>query len=236
MTTNKLYQLFKDNITAGCKVKAEVKENTAVVYLYDAIGGWFGVEAKDFVKELNDLDVDSIELHINSPGGDVFEARAITTAISRLDAKITAHIDGVCASAATYIALACDSVEMAEGGFFMIHNAWTLALGNADELRQTANLLEKVDATILADYQRKTGLNESELRELMHNETWFTAEEAKERGFVDEIYTGGKVENRWNLDAYNNSPEQLKASVEVDDDYERELFERRLNLIQTTNA
>ena len=227
---NKLYQLFKDNVNKGKGIYSEIKEDSADIYLYDAIGGLFGVEAKTFIDELNSLEAENINLHINSPGGDVFEARAIATALQKCKANVTAHIDGVCASAATYIALACNQVEMAEGGFFMIHNAWTIAIGNADDFIELASLLEKVDGAIVRDYEKKTGLKQEDIKEMMAAETWLTADEAKEKGFIDSIYTGEALENQWTLDAYDNAPEKLVNKQE--ENYDRERFEKRLNLLE----
>ena len=123
-------QLFLDNVTAPRSARIEQAGREATVYIYDVIGGdWGGVGARDFVPQLVALDVDTIHLRINSPGGDVFEGRTIATALAQHPAKVIAHIDGQAASAATYVALAADEVEIAEGGFFMIHNAWTIAIG-----------------------------------------------------------------------------------------------------------
>lgn len=238
MLKNKLMQLFKDNVGIGGKVKAETAGDEATMYLYDAIGGWFGVEAKDFIQELADINADTIHLRINSPGGDVFDGRAIATALRQCKAKTIAHIDGVCASAATYIALSCDEVEMAEGAFFMIHQAWTLAIGNADDLLHTADLLMKVDDSIVNDYARKTGLGRTELQDMMTAETWLNAEEAKEKGFIDSVFElEDEVENTWALNVYDNVPEELQGQAKNDLEkgaeivYDRARYERRLALM-----
>lgn len=231
---NALYQLYRDNEDLGDRPKAEISGDEATLYLYYPIGGWFGIDAKDFVTELNEIEADIIHLRINSPGGDVFDGRAIATALSQCKSKVIAHIDGVCASAATYIALACDEVEMAEGAFFMIHQAWTLAVGNADDLMHTADLLLKVDDSIVNDYERKTGINKAELQEMMAAETWLNAEEAQEKGFVDRIFEmEEEVESRWDLSAYDNAPNILSKNLEKDSEviYDRVRYERRLALM-----
>lgn len=232
---NKIMQLFNDNKERP-KFKASAEGDESTVYLYDAIGGWYGVEAKSFVKDLAGVEAETVHLRINSPGGDVFEARAIATALKQMKCKTVAHIDGVCASAATYIALACDEVEMAEGAFFMIHKAWCLAMGNADELLATADLLVKVDDSIVTDYAKKTGLESEEIQQLMADETWFNAEEALDKGFVDNVYQGDDVEASWNLSAYDNAPEKLinKKTVANNQEtcYDRAKFERRLALME----
>ena len=148
-----LLKLLADNRGRGF-VRAEKGADEATVYLYDAIVSddyWGGVSAIGLIKELIAIDAPVIHLRINSPGGDVFAARAIEQAIHEHPATVIAHIDGYAASAASYIALAADEVHIAPGGFFMIHKAWTLAFGNADDLMDTAALLEKVDESLGAD-------------------------------------------------------------------------------------
>jgi len=154
---NRLLNLLNQNKQRAKVLTVKNEGDTAHIYLFDAIGGWWGVEAESFVKALNDTTESNIVLHINSPGGDVFDARAIATAIKQHSSKITAQIDGLCASAATYISAACESVAMADGGFYMVHEGWTMAVGNKRDLQQTIALLEKVDNSIINDYQKKNG-------------------------------------------------------------------------------
>lgn len=218
---NRLAQLFKDNARPGpAAFRAEVKDDEATVYVYDAIGGWWGgVDAQAFVKELAGVTAGTIHLRINSPGGDVFDARAMQTALLQHKAKVIAHIDGLAASAATFLAMGADEIEMAEGGFFMIHNAWGFTIGNVNEHLEAAAMLEKVDASIRADYSRKTGKPDDEVRALMDAETWMTAAEAKEAGFVDRVYEAKAPDGKFNLSAYDKAPAALLAAPEpaVDD-------------------
>lgn len=174
--------------------KAQVEGSEADLYLYDAIDSWWGIDAKEFIDELNSIEAETINLHINSPGGSVFDARAIQTALNKHSAKIVVHIDGLAASAATYIAVTQDEVNMSEGALFMIHNAWTIAWGNAEELIDTAALLEKIDTTIVTDYKNKSGQDEKQIREWMTAETWFSADESKEAGFIDNIFSPSSKE------------------------------------------
>lgn len=207
---NRLAQLFKDNAAKGSGFRAEVKDDEATVYVYDAIGGWWGgVDAQAFVKELAGIKAGTIHLRINSPGGDVFDARAMQTALRQHKAKVVAHIDGLAASAATFLAMGADEIEMAEGGFFMIHNAWGFTIGNVNDHLEAAAMLEKVDASIRADYSRKTGKPDDEVRALMDAETWLTAAEAKESGFIDRVYEAEAVGDRFNLSAYDKAPSAL---------------------------
>lgn len=236
---NRLIKLFRDNVNANTlyEIKTEhvAGEDVTEVYLYDAIGGFFGLSAEEFVKDLADIDTDKINLRINSPGGDVFEARAIATAIKSHKAHVTAHIDGLAASAATYIALAADAVRMADGALFMVHNAWTLAIGDKNDMLDTSALLEKIDGAIKNDYQKKTGLSAEEITEFMNAETWFNAEEAKEKGFIDEIYDGQPVENNYDLSAYEHAPEQVKQA-EPEEKLNRDKFAARLRVYEKLPA
>lgn len=185
------------------------EEDEATVYLYDAIDPWFGIDAGEFVKSLSDISAKTIHLRVNSPGGSVFDAEAIQTALQQHKARVVAHIDGVAASAATCIALAADEVEMSDGALFMIHNAWTVAFGNAADLVDTATLLEKIDANILRDYQAKTGQSIEQLKTWMDAETWFTAQEALANGFVDRIH--GNTDGN---DANDKCKKESKNSAE----------------------
>lgn len=219
-------------------VKAEGDE--ATIYVYDSIGGWFGVLAADFVRELNAITASKIHLRINSPGGDVFEARAMATAIREHPSTIVAHVDGVAASAATLLAIAADEAEMAEGAFFMVHQAWSLCMGNAEDMLAMAGLLEKADGSIAGDYMKKTGKPKQKVIDWMAEETWFTAAEAKDAGFVDRI-AGEAVSDpnaqasAWNLAAYAKAPKALtepKPQPEPEPQYDRAALERRLALYE----
>lgn len=234
MLKNKLMQLLKNNSEKGEPVRAEKKGDEATLYLYDAIGDWYGVSAKDFCKALTGIDAKTIHLRINSPGGDVFEARTIATALKQCGKSVIAHIDGVCASAATYVALAASSVEMAQGSFFMIHQAWAGAIGNSTELRDLAALLDKVDDSIIADYVGKSGKDADEIKKMMAAETWMTAQEALDFGFIDSVFDGKTADcSKWDLSAYANAPAALK-NQDDDSAQHRERFEKRLFLVENT--
>ncbi len=143
----------------------------------------------------------------------MFGARAIVAALRGSGAKVIAHVDGLAASAVTFIAVNCHEIRMADGAFFMIHQAGTGAWGNAADLRETADLLDKVDNTIVADYVRKTGQDEQQVRAWMAAETWFTAEEAKAAGLIDAIVTGQSVDNSaWDFSGCRNAPQALMSA------------------------
>ncbi len=168
---------------------AKADDEEATLYVYDAIGAWFGIAAADFVQVLAGIKAKTIHLCIDSPGGSVFEAEAMQTALQQHPARVIAHIDGLAASAATTLALGANEIEISDGGMFMVHNAWNIAIGNKDDMLEAAALLEKVDANIAADYQRKTKASLDQIKEWMDAETWFSAAEALTHGFVDRIYT-----------------------------------------------
>lgn len=186
----------------------------ATVYLYDAIDSYYGVNAETFVKDFNAITAPTIHLRINSPGGDVFDGRAIATAIAQHKSNVIAHVDGVAASAASYVAIAADTVEMAPGSFIMIHKAWTFAFGNSEDLLSTAALLEKIDASLAADYAKKTGKAQSQIEQWMSAETWFTAEEAVAEGFANVVSEepAEGVDNAWDLSVFDHAPKpKVKA-------------------------
>ena len=163
-------------------------ETSAEISIYDAIGS-LDVTAKAFVDELKEINADTINLRINSPGGSVIDGNAMFNALQRHPAKVITHIDGLAASMASVIAMAGDEVHMADNALLMIHNPWTFSMGDADELRADADLLDKMSASILSSYGRSQ-YEVDELKNLMDEETWFTAQEAFDAGFVDHISTG----------------------------------------------
>jgi ATP-dependent Clp protease, protease subunit len=214
---NRLLKLLADNRACSARkfeVRAEKGSNEAEIFIYDAIvsdeleAEWFGgVAAQPFVKALRGIDAETIHLRINSPGGSVFAARAIEQALREHKARIVAHIDGLAASAATFIAMAADEIVMAPGALFMIHKAWTMTYGNADELMTEAALLEKIDGTLADTYAARTGKKADEVLDLMAAETWFSAQEAVDAGFADRIADSEpKAKAAWNLSAYDKAP------------------------------
>jgi len=162
--------------------------SSAEISIYDAIGG-YDVNAKQFVDELKEINAETINLRINSPGGSVIDGNAMFNALQRHPAKVVTHIDGLAASMASVIAMAGDEVHMADNALLMIHNPWTMSIGDADELRADADLLDKMSASIMSAYGRSQ-YEDGEIKDLMDAETWFTAQEAFDAGFVDHISTG----------------------------------------------
>lgn len=210
---NKILQLINDNKPFAKPLNVVKNEGEASLYIYDVIDDWMGVSATAVTSALNQASgAEVLNVYINSPGGSVFEARAIMAALQRFEGKKVAHIDSLCASAATSIALACDEVQMTDGAFFMIHNASGIFYGDKNELRDSADLLEKIETSIVDDYANKTGMDKENIITMMNEETWMTATEAKEYGFVDMVTDSpsAKPKNAWNLAAYTKAPEELK--------------------------
>ena len=220
MKKGNLRALMRANAEAPRAFRAEAAQGgEATIYLYDIIGeDWWtgeGITGRRFAEALATVgDATTIHLRINSPGGDVFEARAITALMDAHAARFVAHVDGVAASAASFIAARADEVEIAEGAFFMIHNAWTVAVGNKEDLLSMSAFLEKIDDSIANDYSRRGKAEKAEFQALMDAETWLNAEEAVEKGLADRVAV--KVDsapsNRWDLSAYQKAPAALARS------------------------
>lgn len=216
-----LLKLLADNRQAPAKrFEVLAKGEEAEVFLYDAIvsteaeAEWFGgVAPESFVKALRGIDAKTINLRINSPGGSVFAARAIEQALRDHPAKVVAHIDGLAASAATFIAMAADEIVMGSGALFMIHKAWTGMYGNADDMRAEADLLDKIDGTLADTYATRTGKNADEVAAWMAAETWFTADEAVAAGFADRVAESAGAKSEWNLSAYAKAPARTEEPV-----------------------
>lgn len=171
-------------------LKTNNETRTADLIVYGDIGEdeWFDeVTSKKVITELNALDVDSINVYINSNGGTVTTALAINNVLKRHKAKKTAYIDGIAASSATILTSACDVVKMPKNALFMIHNPWTISIGDKNDFNKTIDTLDKVKDSILESYIAKTGLKKEILSKLMDDETWLNAEEALKYGFIDEI-------------------------------------------------
>lgn len=188
---------------------------SADVYLYDAIVSdeieaeyCGGVAPESFVRAIRALTVPVINLRVNCPGGSVFAARSIEQALREHPARVVAHIDGYAASAGSFIVMAADEIVMAPGALMMIHNGWTFAMGDAVELRATADLLEKVDGTLVQTYAARSGADPKVIADWMAAETWFTAEEAVAEGLADTIAAQeqASAQARWNLSAYTRAP------------------------------
>lgn len=174
-------------------IRNAADDGSAQVYIYDEIGqGWFGggVNASDFVTALADLKASAIDLHINSPGGDVFDAIAIYNALRRHPANVTSYIDGLAASAASFIAQAGNKVVVERNAQFMVHDALGMCLGNAADMMKMTDLLNKASDNIADIYSQRSGVDQSTWRAVMQAEAWYSSSEAVIAGLADEVGQG----------------------------------------------
>lgn len=181
-------------------VRAEVGDDDADqaegrLYLYDPIDSWFGVTARDFAVAMDQLgDVDTVALHINSPGGDVFDGLAILNTIRQHPATVTAIVDGLAASIASVIAVGADATVMSPNAEMAIHDAWGLVVGPAEDMRAMADQLDMHSDNIADVYAAKAGGERGEWRSLMRAETWYVGDEAVDAGLADRL--GSQASNR----------------------------------------
>lgn len=194
------------------------REAGAELSIYNEIGA-YGVSAKDFIAELGALPAATpIELRLNSPGGSVFDAVAIYNALKRHDGTVTVTIDGIAASAASYVAMAGDAVVMPENAFLMIHDPSGLAIGTAADMRAMAEALDKIGASLVRGYAAKSGKPEDEVAALMAAETWFDAAEALAAGFADRLAEPVRIAAQFDIDRFRNAPSDLVEAQENTDE------------------
>lgn len=170
----------------------QIDGQTATIRLYDVIdswGEWFGISAREFASTIDGLprDVTEIRLHINSVGGEVWEGLAILNTLRSHRARVVAVVDGIAASAASFVAVGVDETVMAPNSELMIHDAWGLCVGNAADMRSMADLLDKESDNIAAIYLAKAGGDLATWRAAMATETWYTADEAVAAGLADRV-------------------------------------------------
>ena len=219
-----LLHLLASNRRQATPRALETQGDETTLYIYDAIvsddltADWCGgVSAQTIVPQIRAIKGGTLHIRISSPGGDVFAAQAIVAAMRDTGAKVIAHIDGFAASAATVIATAADEVEISDGALYMIHCAWSVAFGNASDMRESAALLDKVDGTIVAQYAKRTGMEAGAVKALMDAETWMTAQEAVDAKFCDRIAVCADApEAKWDLTAYANAPKVTAPAPKVE--------------------
>ena len=196
-------------------IQSKTSNEALDVYIFDEIGT-FGINAQNFIDEIKGFKNSPLNLHINCVGGDVFEGMAIYNILKKRTAETTVYIEGIAASMGSVIALAADKVVMAENSLFMIHNAWGGAMGEAKELKKTANLLEKISNEIADIYIKKTNLPYDRVKEMMDEETWLNADEAFELGFVDSISDAIKVAAKYDVSKFKNiTDEEIKCKLNI---------------------
>ena len=183
------------------------KKTKKKIYVYDSIGGE-GIMALDIIKELSDAEGE-IDVHINSGGGSVSQGIAIYNALKEYNGEVHVRVDGLAASIASVIAMAGDTVTMAEGSLLMVHLPWTMIAGNANDLRKEAEVLDQHKETLIDIYESNSPLSREEIEGMLTEETWLTAEEAYELGMITDIAGELKQAASVDIDRFNNAPNEL---------------------------
>jgi ATP-dependent Clp endopeptidase proteolytic subunit ClpP len=191
------------------RIENKADSGPSEVFIYDEIGG-FGVSSGDFLNELRGIEGD-VSIHLNSPGGDVFDGLTIYQALKNRAGKTTVVVDGLAASIASVIAMGADEVVMAPKATMMIHEGWTAAVGNSADMRKLADLLDKTSANIASVYADRAGGSVEFWRDRMKEETWYSADEALEAGLIDQVQGKAKKADAFDLSMYahagrDNSP------------------------------
>ena len=201
--------------SVGTKFAVATSETAPTeIELYDEVGFW-GVNAKDFRTKLKGAG--DIVLKINSPGGSVFDGVAIYNDLKAHKGNVRVEITGIAASIASIIAMAGDEIAIAENGMMMIHNAWTIAVGNAAELEAQAEVLSKIDGNLALTYASRKGTpGIRAIKQMMADETWMTGKEAKDSGFATEILkpVDKTTQAKFDLSVFGNAPESLAYNDE----------------------
>lgn len=206
--------------------KQSANQNEADVFIFGEIVSfkWEDTDttAASFQKDLKKLgEVSQINLHINSPGGSVFEGIAIGNMLRQHKARVVAHVDALAASIASVIVASCDKVIMPENSMLMIHNPWTISMGNAKELRKQADDLDKIAESSVVTYLAKAGekLTEEKIKQIMDEETWMSAQEAYNYGLCDVVESANQVAasiSQKLFETYKKVPEKLLDSRQED--------------------
>tara|TARA_R110001599_G_scaffold159091_2_gene346391 strand:- start:405 stop:1406 length:1002 start_codon:yes stop_codon:yes gene_type:complete len=196
-------------------IQAKKSTKAVDIYIFDEIGA-FGMNAQSFIEEIKEFKNSDINLHINCVGGDVFDGMAIYNILKKRTANTTVYIEGIAASMGSVIALAADTVVMAENSLFMIHNAWGGANGEAKDMKKTAALLDKISGEIADIYVKKTKLPYDKVKDMMDEETWLNADEAFDLGFVDSISDAIKIAAKYDVSKFKNiTNEEIKNKLSI---------------------
>jgi ATP-dependent protease ClpP protease subunit len=192
---------------------ADAKDDApAEVYIYDEIGYW-GTSAAQFVKDLQGVKAGRINLHLNTPGGDVFDGIAIHNALTAHPATVTVYVDALAASIGSVIAMAGERIVMAKHSTMMIHDPFGATWGNAEDMRKMAEILDQLGDTIAGVYAERAGGSVREWRDRMLEETWYSDRQAVEAGLADEVDGDEAAQNSFDLSIFRHPPEELVASA-----------------------
>lgn len=192
----------------------ESVDGVVTLRLYDPIDSWggpWGVSAKEFAAALDELPADTTEIrmHINSPGGEVFEGVAILNLLRAHKARVVSIVDGLAASAASFIACGAGEVVMGRNTQLMIHDAWGICIGNAGDMRDLGDRLDKISDNVASIYSAKAGGTVEDWRTAMLAETWYSADEAVDAGLADSVdqaeHADGSAANRFDLSVFSHA-------------------------------
>lgn len=230
---------------SGYRFSMQAQGDTAEILIYDEIGASFwggGIAPSQFAQDLKALgDIKTLNVRINSPGGDVFDGTTIYNLLVQHPADVNVYVDGLAASAASLVAMAGDKIYMADNAMMMIHNAWGCMAGDANDLRTFADILQKVSETMCSTYAKRSGMKASAVQALMDKETWFNAQECIDEGFADEIVKPAEADasarTSFDLSHFKNVPKAVAqpaaaAPAIVAPDFYRDrlkLYERTLS-------
>jgi ATP-dependent protease ClpP protease subunit len=193
--------------SVGTRFEAKAEDGGTVIDLYDEIGYW-GTNARAFRARLKDATGD-ITLRINSPGGDVFDGIAIYNDLLAYDGKVKVEVVGLAASIASIIAMAGDEITIADNAMMMIHNAWTIGVGNRHDFADIAGTLAKIDDSLARTYAARSTSGIRAIKQMMDDETWLTAKEAKDAGFATAIGLAEPAKAKFDLSVFGGVPKAL---------------------------
>jgi ATP-dependent protease ClpP protease subunit len=197
MATNRpaaLMALGFEARTTPCFKLENASGETAKLYVYDVIGGW-DLDSTEFVQAVHAVTASSMDVHVNSPGGFVFDAVSMYEALQGHAATVNVHVDGLAASAASFLAMAGDSIDIAKGGRMMIHDAQGVGIGSPADLREYADLLDHVSDDISAYYADRAGGTAASWRTAMNATTWYSSAQAVDAGLADRVSGGATNED-----------------------------------------
>lgn len=184
-----------------------VSDAVAELSVFDEIGFW-GVQAKDFVREVKAITAPTIKLYINSPGGSVFDAVTMFNALVMTGKTIEVHVLGIAASAASYLAMVGGKVVMPDNTFMFLHNPINGVYGNAEDMREMADVLDKIGASLTATYAKRFKGDEKALADILAAETYLTAAECLQYGLCDEVVPAVEATAKFDVD---HVPESVRA-------------------------
>lgn len=198
-------------------VRVNAAADSADVFIYGDIGGWWdGIQPEDVAREIAELDVSTLNVKVNSPGGIVFDGIAIYNAFASHKAHVVMHVEGIAASIASVIICAGDEIRIGESANIMIHKPWSFMVGDAEAMRHEAEVLDGLEQGIVDIYRARTGNDDDSLKAWMAAETWFRGQQAVDDGFAESVIpakTKEKKAARSNLlSLYQHTPSDLAAS------------------------